>query len=306
MRGAPAPVGVAVSLTVAACALPSTAGAEKDVFGAYGELFGAVRPAPLVATVFPTAMGPVGGLRIATAVGAQGRYTVLYKHVVRAANGSQKLAADLLVRSLGTRSLSAEARSARRLYREQSTVVRGRHALLLRTRHGPSAVALIWSEARRIYVVGTFTPRALSPADLQVVAGGLDHVLGVLRGQGPVGANAIGATANALVTERAVILSLAWGAPCTETGSTLPPPEGESGATMMMRLNAGGFSLVPTPFPRDGPERSEGEPSAFTVSLSGTASPTEGAFTFQATGEGSKLRCSTGAASVHLSTNPQP
>ena len=137
------------------------AGAEHDIFLAYREVAEAVRPAGLVATTFPSAMGPVGGMLLELRPGRHGSYTLEYNHFIFHGQGRPSLAGQMLVGSLGSRSLSAEARSARARFSEQPTVVRGRRGLLLRSRR-TGALALLWSEARRLYEVETFPPRAVS------------------------------------------------------------------------------------------------------------------------------------------------
>jgi hypothetical protein len=235
--------------------------------------------------------------------GRKGSYTLEYKHLVSRGEGRVSLAAHLLVGSFGPRSLSAEARSARPRFSEQPTVVRGRRALLLRSRR-TGALALLWSEARRLYVVQTFTPRAISVGDLRGVAASLGHVLGVLLAT-PASREASLATARAIVSERAVIVGVRWTAPCTARGSTLPPPPAESDAATALSVSAGGFSLPPTQFPRSlGPERVEGEPSAWALSLGGSVTPRAGTVTLHATGEGPGMQCATSPTTLQLAPEP--
>ena len=283
--------------------MAAPARAEHDIFLAYREVAEAVRPAGLVATTFPSAMGPVGRMLLEVNPGRKGSYTVEYHHLVFHGQGRPSLAGHLLVGSLGPRSLSAEARSARTRFSEQPTVVRGRRALLLRSRR-TGALALLWSEARRLYEVETFTPRAVSVNDLRGVAASLGHVLGVLEAT-PASREAGLGSAHAVVSERAVILGVRWTAPCTAKGGGLEPPPAESDGSAVMTLSAGGFSLPPTPFPRSlGPERVEGEPAAWTLSLGGSMTAGGGTVTLQATGEGAGMRCATAPTTLQLAPEP--
>jgi hypothetical protein len=283
--------------------LAAPACAEHDIFLAYREVSEAVRPAGLVATTFPRAMGPVGSMLLEVRPGRKGSYVVEYNHFVFHGEGRASLAGHLLVGSLGPRSLSAEARSARARFSEQPTVVRGRRALLLRSRR-TGALALLWSEARRLYEVETFTPRAVSVNDLRGVAASLGHVLGVLVATPASRESSLG-SAHAVVSERTVILGVRWTAPCIAKGGGLPPPPAESDGSAVMALTAGGFSLPPTLLPRSpGPERVEGEPAAWTLSLGGSLSAGAATVTLQATGEGPGMQCATAPTTLQLAAEP--
>jgi hypothetical protein len=141
-------------------------------------------------------------------------------------------------------------------------------------------------------------------SDLRSVAASLGHVRGVLLAT-PASREAGLGSAHAVVSERAVILAVRWTAPCTAKGGGSEPPPAESDASAVMTLSGGGFSLPPTPFPRSpGPERVEGEPAAWTLSLGGSVAAGAGTVTLQATGQGPGMQCATAPTTLQLAPEP--
>jgi hypothetical protein len=285
-----------------AAALCSPALAESNIFLGYKEVTEAVGKTGLVATAFPSALTPIGDILLEVTAGPHGIYKVDYARTAVDSHETPHLLAFMRVGSFGRRSLAAEARSSRRNFREQTTTVRGRRALLMTGRHTGTLV-LIWSEAGRLYYVQSYTPSTIRVGDVRAVAASLGHVLGVLQATAASRQAEGGATANAVVSEHALIISVTWNASCA-TGSPIPlmlAPD----ASATLPLTGGAFSLAPTQFPRPpGPEQSEGEPSSWTLALSGSASPTAATVTMSASGEGPAMRCTSPPATLQLGPAP--
>jgi hypothetical protein len=286
---------------VAAACTPASA--KNFVFTAYKEVSETVGKAGLVATSFPTALGPVDRIELEFGPGPHGTYALDYTNRTFDARGAAHFAGYLRIGSLGRRSLAAEARSSRRNFREQSTSVRGRRALLMTGRHTGTLV-LMWSEAGRLYLVQSFTPRTISVSDLRSVAASLGHVLGILQATEASRLAAGGGTANAVVSEHTLILAVRWESSCPEPGSPIPATRDDSASTTLA-LNGGAFSFAPAQLPPAyGHEQIEGEPATWTLSLAGSASPGAGTVTLSASGTSPRVQCTSGPVTFQLGPAP--
>ena len=213
------------AVLLGAFARADAARAEQDIFSAYPELLTRTHPAPLLATFLPPALGPAGALELNADPEGGALYSMTYNRIIPAAHEGlfPKLAADMAVKLLPARSLAAEKRQSKRLYRLSSATVRGHPGLLFRAKHG-TTTGYLWAEGGHVYEIATATPHTLSLAELLATSQTLGHLQSDLFGQDTIftPGQTIGAGAVLLVTDVAVIANVNWTAPCTEraTGFT--------------------------------------------------------------------------------------
>ena len=168
--------------------------------------------------------------------------------------------------------------------------MRGHRGYLL-TRHlGPTQWLLVWVEDRRVYTLGTGTPRRVSLEQLRATAAGLDHLGRDYMGTPADPENS--SEGHAVTTDRAVTAYVVWEARCVVPGGTATEIRvGQARVTMLRRQgNAFTFDIAQ--------HRVGTAPWSGTVS--GTISSTAIALTIQATGSIDGLACDTGVISFPL------
>ncbi len=300
-----APAALLAAVLAGALAWAGAARAEQDIFSAYPELLTRTHPAPLLATFLPPALGPAGALELNAAPEGGARYSMTYNRIIPAAHPGllPKLAADMSVKLLPERSLAAARRRSQRFYRFSSATVRGHPGLLLRPKHG-TTTGYLWSEGGHVYEIATATPHTLSLAELLGTSRTLGHLQSDLFGQDTIfmPGQTVGGGAVLLVTDVAVIANVNWTAPCTERSNGLSGGAGSS-TIVTLPLSGGSFSLPPTSFVSP-TLISEGEPSTWTVSVSGSISGAGGTLAVAATGESASEACSLAPAASSLAPNP--
>jgi hypothetical protein len=268
-------------------ALSAPAVSSADVLSEYQDLAARrLRPAPLVPTAVPPSLAPLDRTIAMSGNRRRGGYGLRMAR----ATGDERDAVILL--EGGTfKTLKGALRDGRRLsFRARRTRVRGHRGYLL-TRHvGPTQWLLVWVEDRRVYTLGTGTPRTVSLKRLRATAAGLEHL----------GRDYIGAPTDpdnsseglAVTTERHVTVRVSWEATCVAAdGSPAGLRVGTALATMLpVRGNAFTLDIAQH---RDGT-------GAWSGTISGTISPAAIALTIHATGSVDDLTCDTGQLSFAL------
>jgi hypothetical protein len=278
---------------------PASASAVITVMIAYNE----ATPAELVPMSFPAALGPIGEIEVEPGGGTHGRYSLLFSHVIPAKHpgGFPTIAANLLVRGYGKTPLVKEARLAKPLYRVSSTTVRGHRGVLLRGKHKPT-VGLIWGEGGSLYGLATGTPTAISAAELQRTATGLERITGQLEGETPpetgFTAKGLGIHARVMLGEHSALVETGWAASCPEVLGREGPPAGGGQTTLALPLGGGSVAFGPAAPPLE--DLARGETAAWTLSLAGALSPGGGQLTEQAGGTSNGEPCTIGPATFPL------
>ena len=219
-------------------ALSVPASSSADVLGVYQELaLRRLSPAPLVPTSVPPSLAPLD--RTMTASGSRRRSG----YGLRMVNGAQN--AVILLEGGSFKNVKAALRDGRRLsFKARRTRVRGHRGYLL-TRHlGPTQWLLLWVEDRRVYTLGTGTPRKVSLKQLRATAAGLDHLGRDYMGTPADPDNS--SEGHAVTTERAVTAYVAWEAQCVVPGGTSAELRvGQARVTMLRRRgNAFTFDIA--------------------------------------------------------------
>jgi hypothetical protein len=194
-------IAAAVTLTIA----PS---ADAQTLEAFDRLARRnLSPAPLVPTTAPRSLRPLS--ETLTATGSRADYAV------RMATPDSDA---IIVLERGVhRSLSAAVRAERkRGFKASSTRVRGRAARLLTRRNAPTTRILVWVEDRKVYWLGSGTPRTVSLKDLRDTANGLQRLGGYYIGGHADPNNS--SEGDAVTTERAISVRVSWEANCGSEG----------------------------------------------------------------------------------------
>jgi hypothetical protein len=302
---------LAALVCVLVCA--TAAHAEQQLFAAYDELLTRVHPAPLLATNLPPSLGPIdepgdsaGWIEFDAVPESRGYYSLTYTHMIPSPHpGTRaKLASDMEISELHVSSLAVARRKERHFYRFSPATVRGHPGLQFRPKHG-TTTGYLWAEDGRVFEIATATPHTLSNAELMNTAQTLGHLGADVFAQTLVSVGfgtSIGAGADILVTDVAVIANVNWEPLCTERAEGIQFP-GQGGAIFTLALSNGSFSLPPTPVavPETG---SGGGPSTWTVSISGSIAGAGGTLTVGASGEDARETCSLAPTTASLAPNP--
>jgi hypothetical protein len=194
-------IAAAVTLTLA----PSADAQTLDVFDRLARR--SLSPAPLVPTTAPRSLRPLS--ETLTTTGTRADYAVRI-----ATPDSDAIIA--LERGI-YRSLSAAVRAERkRGFTASSTRVRGRAARLLTRRNGPTTRILVWVEDRKVYWLGSGTPRKVSLKDLRDTANGLQRLGGYYIGGHTDPNNS--SEGEAATTDRTISTRVSWEANCGAEG----------------------------------------------------------------------------------------
>ena len=196
---------------VALVAMGAPATSSADVLDVYGDLAERkLRPAPLVPTGVPPSLRPLD--RTVTTHGSRRRSG----YGLRLVNTAPE--AVVLLEGGTFKTVKAALREGRRMgFEARRTRVRGRRGHLL-TRHlGPPQWMLVWVEDRRVYTLGTGTPRKVSLRQLRATAAKLEHLTGAYAGTPDP---ATSTEAQVVTTDRTVTIYATWEAACTFYGDT--------------------------------------------------------------------------------------
>jgi hypothetical protein len=272
---------------MALVALSAPAGSSADVLSVYQDLAERrLSPAPLVPTRVPASLAPLDRT-ISTSPSRRRK-----GYGLRMARDTGDARDAVIVLEGGSfKNLKGALRDARRLgFKARRTRVRGRRGYLL-TRHlGPTQWSLVWVEGRRVYTLGTGTPRRVSVKKLRATAAGLEHL-----GRDYIGTHADpenGSGGHAVTTEHAVTVWVSWEAACAAAdGSPAGIRAGDAQVTMLpFRANAFAFDIA----------QHQAGTDAWSGSVSGTIAPAAIALTVRATGSFEGLTCDTGALALTL------
>lgn len=288
-------VVAASAVGLATVPAPAAGLAAASGANAYAELAGRqLRPAPLVPTYLPSAIGPLGNaMQGYTASGST--YSIRLVH--SGASGSDAIVVLDRGRPLGYagrryRSMRATLALYRKnAYRVRPARVRGRAGYrLTRTLGGVGSAFLVWREDGRIYSIGTGTTRKVSLAQLRRTAAGLDALERDYIGapEDPDDAS----SGFAVTTERTISLDVEWQARCVTPGSTETTPR-VGGATVTLLPRAGDafrFDIAPH-LTRPGP---------WTGTVSGTIAPDQVVVEIAASGVFGASTCDTGPLTFAL------
>jgi hypothetical protein len=227
------------SLTVVALlALAAPAAARADVLDTYQDLAEReLSPAPLVPTSAPPSLRPLDETVTRSPSRRRSGYGVRLVHYTDSGPD-----AIIVLEGGSFRTLGRALRDGRRLgFRARKTRVRGRAGHVLTRRLGPTQRMLVWSEAGRIYTIGTGTPKKVSLKQLRATAAGLDRLGGAFLGSG--GDPDLGTGAVLVTTASTVSLHLDWGAHCFAPDGSQLSDRGGSVRASLLPLAGGSFSL---------------------------------------------------------------
>jgi hypothetical protein len=241
-----------------------------------------LRPAPLVLTYVPPALTPVDRW---LALGSTGRA----QYGMRVATNPPAPAAVVALQRGAHRSLkAARAYFRRQGFRARSTRVRGRRGVLLTRRLGRTTWYLVWSEDRRVYELGTGTPRTVSLRRLRAVAAGLEELRGYYIGGDPLGSG----EGDLAVTEKTVSGNFSWTANCTDA----------SGVQQTQYAGTMAVSLAPARGARFSFPLRDPRPNAlpWTGTVTGTVGRDAVTLSLRATAPYSGMSCDTGQLSLTL------
>jgi hypothetical protein len=279
------------TLGAAACtalvALTAPSASSADVIDAYQALaLRQLKPAPLVPTSVPPSLAPIDRTITGSSSRRRSGYGLRLVHYGR--NGPDAI----IVLEGGTfKTVKAALRDGRRLgFSARRTRVRGHRGFLL-TRHlGPTQWSLVWAERRRVYTLGTGTPRKVSLKRLRATAKGLDRL-----GRDYMGTPADPNNSSegfAVTTDRTVTARVSWEAQCTAPGGAFTEIRvGNAQATLLPRQgNAFTFDIA---------QHRLGT-APWTGTVSGTIAPTAITLTIRAAGTIDGLACDTGAFTFAL------
>jgi hypothetical protein len=177
-------------------------------------------------------------------------------------------------------------------YRPRKIRVRGRRAVLLtRNLDGGRTSVIFWREDRRVYSIGTGTPKKVSLQGLRATAKRLDHLgANYLGSYWAPGTNNTSFDATLVTTQHFVTGIVEWGTDnCTFHGNP-SAAHGGSATFVMLPLRSGAFSI-----PLNGPLVS---PAGWSGSISGRASTPSVDLTIQGSGTFDEEACDTGPMSV--------
>jgi hypothetical protein len=283
--------GVAMMIVLAAIGAQSAdAGGAFDTYQTLGGR--RLSPAPLVPVSLPPSLGALATSPLDYAPEPHGGYYLSFKNLAT----DRAHLALLLIKRNAMKSLSAERRTVRSIAGVRATHVRGHAGLLLTYRFEP-LVALVWNEDRRLYEVATGTPRTISLGQLRAAAARLEHLLGAFYGhyEAPDRANQ---EVETVVTDNTITIHLGWSAPCVDPSVGYPlTDEGAEVKLWNVPVKAGAFSLAPFSV-------NSANPSNWSLSLSGTASPSGGQITFQTFADKSSEHCAIGPLSIDFRPIP--
>ena len=272
---------------VALAALSAPAAGSADVLDTYQDLAARkLHPTPLVPTTVPRSLAPLDRTITSSPSRRRSGYGLRLVHY-----GSYGPNAIIVLEGGSFKTVKAALRDGRRLgFKARRTRVRGHRGYLL-TRHlGPTQWLLVWVEDRRVYTLGTGTPRKVSLKRLRAAAAGLDHLGRDYMGT-PDDPNS-SSEGFALTTEHTVTARVAWEARCVA-------PDGSDGgvrvgnASVTMLRHQGSAFAFDIAQHRIGTEPWNG-------SVSGTISPAAVALSIRATGTIDGLTCDSGPLSFAL------
>lgn len=289
-------VALAAALTLAWC---SGARGDDLRFGEYVTLGQLERkPAPLVPISLPPTLE--AGVNVGTSLlsGANGTYSLSYKHIADLDTPREHVDENLLLEDLGTLSVAKRRATLGPAVVVSPTRVRGHRGVALRTRF-TGGRSLLWNEDGRLYELGTATPSKVSMAELQKVASDMQHLLGSFSAE-LTAADGSTKSVEAVVAEHAVDLYFEWDAACSQPGVEFTPARGAAAAIGWLRLSGGAFPS--TPFSATSSERSA---RTWQGTVGGTASAAGGTITFQASSTVGAESCSTPPTALLLTLLPR-
>jgi hypothetical protein len=280
--------GRVAGMSIALLALLVPATARADVRDTYQRLAARVlRPAPLVPTTVPAALGPIDrAIEPAPTRGGRG-YSIRLVH-----NGRNGPDAIIVVTGGEFGSMRALLRDHRRSgFGARATRIRGRRGHLLTRRLGPVTRVLAWVEGGVVHSVGSGTPRRVSLAHLRSTARGLDRLERDWAGSSADPNSS--SEAFAVTTERTVTASVSFEANCAPPGSSAGIVRAGQAAVTLLRRDGNRFSFDIAE------HRTGSDPWAGTVT--GTISPTAITLEMHATGTIDGDVCDSGPLTLTLS-----
>jgi hypothetical protein len=266
---------------MALVALSAPARSSADVLTVYEDLAERrLSPAPLVPTDIPASLAPLD----TTIASSPNRRRSGYG--LRMARDSGGGGAVILLEGGTFKTVSGALRDGRRLgFKARRTRVRGHRGYLL-TRHlGPTQWMLVWVEDRRVYTLGTGTPRKVPLKKLRATAADLEQLGSDYMGTHADPDNS--SEGHVLTTEHAVTAWVTWEAPCAAPdGSSAGIRAGSARVTLLpFRANAFAFDIATDPW---------------SGTVSGTVAPAAITLTIQANGSFEGFTCDTGPLSITL------
>jgi hypothetical protein len=268
-------------------ALTAPASSSANLLDVYQELAAReLRPAPLVPTSVPRTLAPIDRTMTSSGSRRKSGYALRVVHYGR--NGPNAI---ILLEGGTFKTVKGALRDSRRLgFKARRTRVRGHRGYLL-TRHvGRTQWSLLWVEDRRVYTLGTGTPRKVPLKKLRATAAGLERL-----GRGYIGTTGdpdSSAEALAVTTAKTVTARVTWEAHCVASdGSDAGIRAGNAAVTLLRRQgNAFAFDIA---------QHRVGT-APWNGTVSGTVSPTSIALTVRATGTIDGYACDSGPLSYTL------
>jgi hypothetical protein len=253
-----------------------------------------LRPAPLVPTYLPPALGPIGAAA-QSYIAVKGSYSIRFVHYED--DGPDAIIALDRGRPLGYsgkryRSMRATlARYRKSGYRVRGTRVRGRAGYAVtRVLGGVGSTYVVWREGGWNHSIGTGTTRKVSLADLRKTAASLDPLEREYIG-GPEDPED-SSTGLAVTTRRTISLDVEWQAACTAPGETESRPYSGGATVELLRRSGSAFQ-----FDIAGNLR---EPGPWTGTVSGTILPDRIVLTVAAAGVIGESTCTTAPLTLVL------
>jgi hypothetical protein len=278
-----------VAGVIAALAVSSTASA--DLLKTYQDLSARrLRPAPLVPTVAPRSLAPLESTLSLSGSRRRSGYAL------RLVSTGPDAVIALEAGAFGTLKAALREETKRSSFKAKRTRIRGRAGYLLTRRLGPTQRELLWSEAGRVYQLGSGTPRTVSLKDLRATAAGLDRLERDYIGSG--GDPDLGTGAVLVTTEHTVTGDVSWGANCVLPGGFPGPQHAGSARPSFVRRQGDrfGFDIAE--------ERAGDDP--WVGGVSGTIGPDAIVLSMQASGSFDGGTCDTGPLTFALDQRARP
>jgi hypothetical protein len=278
----------------------TSAPAESTVFEGYAEVLSFHHGVPLAPTSLPPVFGPIASAPMQQGAERPGYYLMSFFHTLP---GKTRPDAEIVLRNDPATKLTAVRRRSKRAWRVHGAVVLGHPALALRGRRTGS-LALFWEQDGRSYELATPTPHTVTAAQLLQTANSAGHLLGYLKGSYLSGEGAF-AEARVVVMDRDVLPFVEWGGQCLAPGADPFEAHGALGQASLGPLATSGGAFSAPARAVTNPHPHVEDPLVWTVSVSGTATPSSGQLTLQAGGEAGGRPCTFPPATMQLSSSEE-